>query len=220
MVSIARICEKLISKKPFLQEALSTGIINYSSLAETMQNDVESEYGKKVTSSAIIMGLRRLQEKLQEIPITKSKFSIESNIVITSDLFEFTIIRYPETYKLISKFYDIIDSKGGDFLTVTTGTYEITVICSKKYKNKFLKLVNKDDVLMVIDELSALTIKLPKYGIELPGIFYLITKALAWENINIVEIVSTYTDNTLILNSNDIGRAYNVLRTTIKDNIA
>jgi hypothetical protein len=217
MVSIARICEKLVEKKPFLQEALSSGIINYGALADVIQEDVQKEFGKPVKHAAVMMALRRLQDKLQTMPISHPKFSSDSDMAIKSDLFEVTLVRHPGTYKNIDKFYALADPVSGDFLTVTSGTHEITIIASKKYKLQFMKLVKERDVLIVIDDLSALTVKLPKKGTEMPGIFYLITRALTWENINIVEIVSTYTENTLILRNKDVARAYEILQGTIKE---
>ncbi len=218
MVSITRICERMIRQKPFLQEALSNGIINYGALADMMLKDVEREYGKKVKHAAIMMAIRRLQEKLQQMPISQPKFTTDCDLTVKSDLFEITIVRHPQTYKLINKFYDVVDPRSGDFLTITTGTHEITIICNKKYKGRFLKMIARDDLLIEIDDLAALTLKLPKQGIEMPGIFYLITRALTWENINIVEIVSTYTEDTLILKNKDVARAYHILLETIREN--
>lgn len=218
MTTIARVCEKLIQQKPFLQEALSSGIINYGALAEAMMKDVEAEFGKKVKHAAVMMALRRFQEKLQKMPISNPKFTVDCDISIKSDLFEVTVVRHPQTYKLINKFYEIVDPRSGDYLTITTGTHEITVISNKKYKKAILKLISNEDILIEIDDLAALTVKIPKTGIETPGIFYLITRALTWENINIVEIVSTYTEDTLILKNKDISRAYQILSQTIKEN--
>lgn len=216
MVTIARICEKMIEQKPFLQEALSNEIINYGALAETMIPDVEREFGKKIKHAAVMMALRRLQEKLQKMPISQPKFTADCDLSVRSDLFEITIVRYPQTYKLINKFYDLAGA--ADYLTVTSGTNEITIVAAKKYRNAILKLVQKEDILVEINDLAALTVKLPKNAPDMPGIFYLISRALTWENITIVEVVSTYTENTIILKNKDISRAYEILQKTIKEN--
>jgi hypothetical protein len=81
-----------------------------------------------------------------------------------------------------------------------------------------MKLVQKEDILVDINDLAALTVKLPKNAPDMPGIFYLISRALTWENITIVEVVSTYTENTLILKNKDVSRAYEILQKTIKEN--
>jgi hypothetical protein len=216
MVTIARICEKMVEQRPFLQEALHSGIINYGALAETMMPDVEKEFGKKVKHAAVMMALRRLQEKLENMPITHPKFSADSDLTIKSDLFEVTIVRYPQTYTLINKFYNLAGAS--DYLTITSGTNEITIVAAKKYKNAIMKLVQKEDILVEINDLAALTVKLPKNAPDMPGIFYLISRALTWENITIVEVVSTYTENTLILKNKDVSRAYEILQKTIKEN--
>lgn len=217
MVSIARICEKFIERKPFLQEALSSKIINYGALADIMLKDIEAEYGKPVKHAAVMMALRRLQEKLQKMPISQPRFTADCNLTIISDLFEVTIIRHPQTYRLIDKFYDIVDPTAGDFFTVTTGAHEITIISSKKYKNAFMNLLDNNDILLIVEDLAAVTVKLPREAAETPGIFYLITRALTWENINIVEVVSTYTEDTVILKSKDVGRGYEVLLKTMRE---
>lgn len=217
MVSIARICEKLVEQKPFIQEALSNSIINYGALAEMLVADVEKEFGKPVKHAAVMMAIRRLEEKLQKMPISQPRFTADCDLTIKSDLFEVTIARHPQTYQLINKIYALVDPRSGDYLTITTGTHEITIISNKKYKPAILKLINQEDILNKIDDLAALTVKLPTTAPETPGIFYLITRALTWENINIVEIVSTYTEDTLILKSKDVARAYEILLKTIKE---
>ncbi len=48
MVTIARIVEKHIEERPFVQEALSRGIINNAALAEELIPIVEKELKKKM----------------------------------------------------------------------------------------------------------------------------------------------------------------------------
>lgn len=218
MVSIARICEKIIEHKPFLQEALSKGIINYGALAETIQEQVKTEYGKPVKFAAVMMALRRLKEKLEQSPVGKAKFSADSDLSIKSDLIEITVTRHPKTHMLINSFYETIDPKRGDFFTVTTGTHEITLVCNKRYKKPFLKKINKEDLLIVKENLAAITVRIPQESLETPGTFYLITRALLWENINIVEVVSTYTEETIIINTKDVGQAFYALERMMKEN--
>ena len=46
-----------------------------------------------------------------------------------------------------------------------------------------------------------------------PGVFYGILKQFMWGNINVVEIVSTYTEFIIILKKRDVDRAFSVLKT-------
>ena len=45
-----------------------------------------------------------------------------------------------------------------------------------------------------------------------PGLYYFILKELAWEGINIVEIVSTSHEFTLLVNDEDIDKAFLVIK--------
>ena len=61
MITISQAVENIINKKPFIIEALNDGIINYSSLATFIKQEVEQFLSKKVNEGAIIMSLRRFE---------------------------------------------------------------------------------------------------------------------------------------------------------------
>ena len=46
---------------------------------------------------------------------------------------------------------------------------------------------------------------------DTPGVIFNIVRKLAWENINIYEIISTMTELTFILSKKDSMKAYDVL---------
>ncbi len=66
-----------------------------------------------------------------------------------------------------------------------------------------------------ITNLSSITIRTPKEWVYTPGGDYAILKRLAWENINIVEILSTYTELTIIFDNKDVDKAFSVLKNFI-----
>lgn len=60
--------------------------------------------------------------------------------------------------------------------------------------------------------LSSLTIKLPSENADVSGIYYFILKKLAWEGINILDIISTMHEFTIIVNDENIDRAFSILK--------
>ena len=217
MTTISNIAQKIVREKPFLEEALAKGLINYAALAENFQEEIEKELRKKVKISAIVMALRRLAEKLETELIKKTSFQFkETDVTIKSDLVEFTVQKSPTVIKSIRKVYDSVDFSKGDFLTMTQGIYEITLIFNKKYKNKFEKIFEHEKIIKTIEELASVTIKIPIDVVETVGFFYIITKALNWENINIIEIVSTLTELTFIVKEDDAPRAFKVLKGLVR----
>jgi len=214
MVSIANVVEHIIKDKPFMQEALSRGILNYAALAEQLTPRIEKQLKKKVKHAAVMMALRRTAEKLekkfkQKLPTEKAK-----DVTIVSNLFIMTLVKTPETINSIKKLYKWIDV-GDDILTVTQGMHEMAIISNNKHFSKINRVFSKDcekQIKKVIKDVASITISVPRSSIIIPGFFFFITRALAWENINVIEIVSTHAELTLILTEDDVTKAYNILR--------
>jgi len=53
---------------------------------------------------------------------------------------------------------------------------------------------------------------IPLDAIEQYGLFYVVTRELSWENINIIELVSTLREMTLILHQKDVTRAFDIMQ--------
>jgi aspartokinase len=218
MVTIANLVEKIIEEKPFIQEALSKGIINNAALAEQILPRVEKELKKKVKFSAVNMAIRRLSEKLEKTFIKKVKFDKNSHLNIRSNLIEITVFKTNNTPNKLKLLYDVINYDDGDFLTITQGIKEVMIIVDEKHEKEIKQIFSKNEIKMTLNNLSSITINIPINSIEVQGIFYVVTRALNWENINIVDIVSTLTEMTFILKEDDIAKAFNVLKDLIKKN--
>ncbi|MBI2665260.1 hypothetical protein HYX12_01400 [Candidatus Woesearchaeota archaeon] len=218
MVTIAHLVEKIVEQKPFLQEALNRGIVNNAALAEELRPLIEKEMKKKVKFSAVNMAIRRLSEKLKDSFVSKAKFEKNSDITIRSNLLEITFYKESEVQKKMQKLYEIVDFKRGDFLTITQGLYELMIIADQKHEKKILSLFPTDTVKKKINNLSSLTINIPESAVDTLGFFYLVTRALNWENINIIDIVSTFTEMTFIVKEEDTARLFETLRGLIKEN--
>ena len=218
MVTVSHLVEKIIERKPFLQEALSKGVINNAALAEELKPQIESELKKKVKFSTVNMAIRRLAEKLEKTFVSKTKFEEDTDITIKSSLIEIVFYKDENTQTYLKKLYDLVDFRKGDFLTITQGLHEVMVITNKKFEKKVLKLVSESSVKKVVKNLSSLTINIPETAVHTVGLFYIASRALNWENINIVDIVSTYTEMTFIIDEKETSRAFDSLKKLIEIN--
>ena len=217
MPTAAHLVQSIVERKPFIAEALAKGLINYAALADDIKPEIESELKQEVKHAAVMMALRRYAEKLEDkFKLTHFQFK-ESDMTIKSDLFEITIQKSNQIPAELSKLYDLVDFAQGDFLTITHGLYEVTIISNKKHEKSIEKIFEKETLVKKIERLSSLTIKIPINSIETPGMFYIITKALAWDNINIVEIISTLTELTFIMKEEDVSRAFNTLKQLMEE---
>ena len=218
MVTVQHLIEKIIEQKPFMQEALSRGIVNNAALAQELLPQIENELKKKVKFSAVNMAIRRLAEKLEKSFVVKAKFEEDTDITVKSNLIEVVFYKDQNTQSYMKKLYDLVDFRKGDFLTITQGLYEVMVITNKKFEKNILKLVSKDSIKKVIQNLSSLSINIPETSVQTVGLFYIASRALNWENINIIDIVSTYTEMTFIVTEKETSRAFDVLKKLVEVN--
>lgn len=218
MVTISFVVESLLERRPFVQEALAQGLINNAALAEELIPEVEKILRRKVKFSAVNMSIRRLSEKLNKIEFARPKFDENSDITIKTSLTEITIIRAEETKDLIKRIYNQIDVTRGDFITITQGVNEITVITNNKLESKFKKILPQALLKKRITDLSSITINLPSRAVNVIGLFYIVSKTLAWNNINIVEVVSTLTELSIIVSDSDTSEAFNIIKELISQN--
>lgn len=219
MTSIQKIVNDLIQQQPYIEEALAQGIINHNEYGRKLKSQVELNLKKQVNDSAVSMAVRRYSKQLKEEVKIKNEIDlVDTDIIIRSGLFEITIQKTPDTLKIIRKIHDIVDINSRDFLTLTYGMYEITIITNKRFKPQ-IELLLSDNNPLIISKLSALSIKLTKNALEGIGLYYVITKALAWNAINIIEIISTLTELTLIIEDDKINLAHEVINGLIEEKI-
>jgi len=218
MPTIAHLTRKIIEKKPFLEEALSEGIINNAALAEKMIPELEKELKKKVKFSAVNLAIRRMAENMGKKSLINLKFEKDTDITIKSNIIEIIIYKNEKITEYIKKIYNIMDFRKGDFLTITQGINEVMIITNEKHEKNITDLLPAKAIKKKIKKLSTLTINVPESSVETVGLFYVISKTLNWENINIVDLVSTFTEITLIVKEDDASRAFDVLKKLIEEN--
>lgn len=220
MTSIQKIVNDLIQQQPFIEEALAQGLINHNELGRKLKPQVELNLKKEVNETAVSMAVRRYSRQITEEVQIKNKIELEdADIIIRQGLFEFTVHKTPETIKILRRIHDIIELSPRDFLTITHGMYEITIVTNQRFRPELEILFDESVRKKIIDHLSALSIKLPDDAIEGVGLYYIITKALAWNNVNIVEIISTWSELTLIIEDDKISLSHEVIQGLIEEKI-
>ena len=219
MVTVAHVVTRILEDMPFLEEALVRDIINYAYLAEMIKPGVEQEMRKQVKRAAIVMAIRRFRETLKSGSVEAMHVNFkESDVTMRSGIFEITVVKDRNTIDLIAKLYEIVNVAKGDLLTITQGLYEITILSNSKYKEAIQRIFARDQTLRVIDGLSSLMVRIPVESADEVGILYVLVKALSWNNVNIVEVVSTLTEEIFIIREDDTAIAFNAIKGLVKEN--
>jgi hypothetical protein len=98
------------------------------------------------------------------------------------------------------------------YFSFAQGVFESTIIISQKFAQHLEEIFKGEKITNRISELSAITIKLSEENIRIPGLYYLILKNLAWENINLIEVISTAHEFTIIVEDENIDKAFSVVK--------
>lgn len=213
MKTIQEVVESTIRKTPFIEEALNEKLINVSSLARIILPEVSTALKKEVKVGAVMMAINRLSPA-SELRIRKNikKLALDlGDVIVRSDLCDFTFKNTPSLLKEIAKILNKSSESSDYFLTVSQGIFETNIVTSKNLEPYVKKIFKKEINLSSVLDLASITIKLPKNNQEQSGIYYFILKQLAWADISLQEIISTTNEMTIVVKEEDINQTFAIL---------
>lgn len=213
MANIGKLTEDIINRSPFLRESLTEELINVSALARKIKPEIEEITKKEIKEGAIIMAIKRMSPGYYHRINLKIKnfMGTLGDFLVRSDLEDFT---FENSETLILSQAELMTALNDDkdaFYTYCRGVNESTVITSTSVTNKLRQIFKNEKLKSHSADLASITIKLPIVNTEISGIYYYILKHLAWDGINIVEVVSTANEFTVVVKSDDIDSAFSVL---------
>ncbi len=212
MVTIAHLVKKMVVERPMLQETMRQGLISFGALAEKLKPQVETELGSHVKESAIVMALRRYSEGLDTKAEKKAASLFSSGIVMKTGMVDIAVAKSATLASKLEKLYRIVDFFKGDVLNLIHGNYEVSIITNERHMAKVLKLLESEEILMKEKGLVSIAMSISKEHLYTPGILFTVVRKLAWDNVNIFELVSTTTELVFVVGSKDAARAYNSLQ--------
>ena len=113
---------------------------------------------------------------------------------------------------------NVLNKENDSFFAITRGITETTIIVSASHTAVIDQLFKKEKLTTSTKNLASVTVKLPPVNTELHGVYYYILKHLAWEGINIAEVISTSNEFTTVVSQLDIDRAFSILMKLKRDN--
>ena len=213
MGSIGKITEDIINKSPFLREAMTDDLINISALARKILPEIEQITGEKIKEGAVVMAIKRMTPGLYR------KLNIKINNVmgdlgdflVRSNLTDYTFENSESLKTKQSELLIEIHKDNSSFFTLCKGVSETTFIVSSQQAETIERIFKEERLKSNTKNLASVTVKLPLINTEVYGIYYYILKHLAWEGINIIEIMSTSNEFTVVVRQNDVDQAFKIL---------
>lgn len=213
MNSIGKITEELINKSPFLREAMTEDLINISALARKLKPEIEEQCGKEVKEGAIVMAIKRMTPGLYHrlnVKITNVMGDL-GDFLVRSNLSDFTFENSESLKSKQAELIQEVNKENDSFFTICKGVSETTFIVNTQHEPIIEKLFKGERIKAHTKDLASVTVKLPVVNTEIYGIYYYILKHLAWEGINIVELVSTSNEFTIVVKQDDVDKAFKIL---------
>ena len=138
--------------------------------------------------------------------------NVEYGIVMKTNIFDLNLVRRDSFISKLGVLYGQISTEKGDFLNITLGSHEVSLAVSEKYRSLVGELAKDEEVLHQMDDLVALSLVFTGDFLQTPGIVYEAVRHLAWEQINVIEIVSTMNELTFVIKREDSMKAFDVLQ--------
>lgn len=213
MITIQSAVEEIVSKSPHLESALAAGIVNSSALTRQIRKEIEKRLFKDVNEGAVIVAINRLAMSLRKKRSDIKPFTVSLNdLAVKSNLIEFTFVNSPNLIIKQRELLEKIGAQKGSFLTLTQTLYQTTLIANSVFEKEVRKIFKGETLLSNLTKLSAITLTLSEETVKTPGVYNFVLNKLAWFGINVIEVVSSFTELNLIVEDTEVDRAFSVLK--------
>ncbi len=213
MKTITDCVHDILRHQPFLEDALSRDIINFSSLAVDLLPQVEKVMRKPVKPGSIVMALRRYHpRKLKQLNNHRNL----GDIVVRSGITEYTFLNSNTILTSQTNLLNSVKNEPKAYFTYSSNFQESNILVTSSLKDTVEKHFRDETCISVTDDLSSMSIALPEDNSKAVGLYFYIFKLLAYEGIPIFEVISTSNYFTLFLEKEHVNNAF-LLMNEIKE---
>ncbi|MBI3630995.1 MAG: hypothetical protein HY221_01525 [Candidatus Sungbacteria bacterium] len=207
MMKISDTVEEILYSSEIALSALNGGFLNLSAYAKAIRKDVEARTKKPVRTGSIVVALSRMKKTVTKREPLLPEPEIE-DLSVKSGLVEATYDRTRDNLARLRALYGDRRIRTDDFFMVTQGTGEITIVALEQALPRIRAAMQPAKAKASITGLVGVTARFDEKYIAIPNIIFAFVRRLALKRINIVEIVSTYTELTFIVAQHDLPEAF------------
>ncbi|PWH83673.1 hypothetical protein DIS18_03715 [Algibacter marinivivus] len=214
MKTVSNCVEDILITQPYLEEALSRNIINFSALAIELVEPISKMLKKDVKPGAIMMALRRYNPPVTLGNSIKMKRVIQNlgDITVRSNLTDFTVKNSTTLIDNHAKILERINKEDKLFYAFTRGIHESNIVVSSSLNDFINQHLENETFIAVQENLSAISINLPQDNSKIAGLYYHFFKRLAWEGIVLYEVLSTTNEFTILVEDEFVDKAFTAIK--------
>lgn len=210
MITIAQLVEDILIHDDVALAAAKKGWLNLSSYARSVRPIVQEQLLKDVQEGTIITALSRIVAGLEDSK--RPAANVVQSLVIHSNLEGMTYERTEDLSAEIRDIYARTTTADTSYLTVTQGIHEVTVIAEAPTAHVFRDSLKNARKIYDKVNLVGITAKFKVGYLEVPNLIFSLTQRMAYKDINIIEIVSTATELTFVIDKKDLSSALSQLQ--------
>lgn len=217
MRTIRDVLSNVIASTPFLESALADGILNLTAFARSIRPEVEADLLRPVSVGSLVMALKRMMPKLESTSSSPAVPWSVGDLTVRSHLSELTLQWSDTVLAKQQQFLEAMREGAQRFVAFAHGVREVTVIMDSDIEHLAREIFSSERCLSRMSDLAAITLSHCPDSASTPGVYYETLKCLAMKAINVVEVISTPTEFTVVVHHSDVDYAFTVLRGGIAD---
>ncbi len=215
MVKVSDIVKNIIfSSEPELT-ALSRHVLNLSAYAKRIRPEVERRAHKPVRIGTIVVALSRISTELTNEDPLLPKVELDG-IAVRSNLAEITFHKTAPNKVRAQRLYTEKEFAQADFLNITYGASEISIFAPMPLVKQVLRNFKPDKPKLHLDHLAALTVQFSERYIEIPNMHFALFRAIAVRKLNVIELVSTFTELTFLVRQPDLNELFLLMNSLMR----
>ncbi|HKC04482.1 MAG TPA: hypothetical protein VKC54_01275 [Patescibacteria group bacterium] len=205
MLKVSDTVREILENSETAVEAMRSGVLNLRAFARQIQPLVEAKTLKPVKMGTIVVALSRIGSSVKGIEQLVPNITL-SELSIKSPLCDITYEKTGESVRLAHSFSNKLGDLNGHFFTMTQGIKEITFIISDDLRDKLLNHFPGNPK-AIFQDLVGLNVSFSEDYLAHPNVIYAILSRLAIKRINVIEIVSTYTELMIVVEKKEMESA-------------
>jgi len=187
---------------------ISTALLGNWWNKNLLQPFVEARTQKAVGLNAIAMALSRCLPTLIENLREPADYKFEK-ISMTTGLCTASYTRDQQVHRALHKMQASM-LKRGAFCSVSEGMRDVTIIVESQFQDKLRALVSSNPI-YTHSNLASIEVQFGNKYTDTPGVLSTLLQRTALQNINLIEITSTYSGITLFVTESDTRLLFDTL---------
>jgi hypothetical protein len=212
--SIADYTREIVESDYAIVQALSENYANLSALARKIDFLIKEKTNKKVNIQAIISALKRIRNNLKISSRKNFEVLATSSLSVRTDLAKISVkaskLNAEILTKMMEKFYESI-------VQISWSPTAYTIVFDEILHPNIISSFKKEEILEDKKRLAAIIVHSSENIIETPGCVSSILNKIALREINIEDVVSTYTYTLLLFKREDVIKAFDALNSLISE---